>query len=65
VRKTLAEAAVAALRERQFREAGRIRSAPPIEEILRIGARCAALPVLDARPADEIVEYDQRGLPGR
>ena len=33
------------------------------EEILEIGRRCAALPDLDTRPADEILGYDERGLP--
>jgi len=32
-------------------------------EILEIGKRCAALPDLDARTADEILGYDQHGLP--
>jgi antitoxin VapB len=33
------------------------------EEILEIGNRCAALPDLDARSGDEILGYDQHGLP--
>ena len=32
-------------------------------EILEIGRRCAALPDLDARAADEILGYDEHGLP--
>jgi len=32
-------------------------------EILEIGKRCAALPDLDARTADEILGYDEYGLP--
>lgn len=32
-------------------------------EILAIGARCAGLPDLDARSADEILGYDADGLP--
>ena len=32
-------------------------------EILEIGKRCAALPDLDARTADEILGYDGHGLP--
>ena len=31
--------------------------------ILEIGARCAALPDLDGRTADEILGYDADGLP--
>jgi antitoxin VapB len=32
-------------------------------EILEIGKRCAALPDLDRRTADEILGYDEHGLP--
>ncbi len=32
-------------------------------EILEIGKRCAALPDLDTRSADEILGYDEHGLP--
>ena len=32
-------------------------------ELLEIGKRCAALPDLDTRTADEIVGYDEHGLP--
>ncbi len=32
-------------------------------EILEIGARCAALPDVDRRSADEILGYDRHGLP--
>ena len=34
-------------------------------ELLAIGAACAALPDLDHRSADEILGYDEYGLPGR
>jgi len=34
------------------------------EEILEIGRRCAALPDQDRRTADEILGYDEHGLPG-
>jgi antitoxin VapB len=33
------------------------------DEIQFIGRRCAALPVVDARSADEILGYDDAGLP--
>jgi antitoxin VapB len=33
------------------------------DEIMEIGRRCAALPDLDARSADEILGYDEHGLP--
>jgi antitoxin VapB len=32
-------------------------------DLLDIGARCAALPDRDVRTADEILGYDDRGLP--
>ena len=32
-------------------------------EILEIGRRCAALPDLNTRSADEILGYDRHGLP--
>ena len=32
-------------------------------DLLEIGKRCANLPLLDSRSADEILQYDQTGLP--
>ncbi len=32
-------------------------------ELEAIGLRCAALPVLDERPEEEILGYDEQGLP--
>ena len=32
-------------------------------EIMKIGKRCAALPHLDRRSAEEILGYDENGLP--
>ena len=34
-----------------------------VDEILDIGRRCASLPDLDTRTADEILGYDEHGLP--
>jgi antitoxin VapB len=59
---TLTGAVIQSLRERLARvrkPRGRALSGA----ILEIGRRCAALPVRDARPADEILAYDDRGLP--
>ena len=59
----MTEAITVALREQLAREAGR-RSAPRIrDELLAIGRRCAGLPDLDTRSADEILGYDELGLP--
>lgn len=52
-----------AARERLAR-VRRIRSGRSLkDEILEIGRRCAALPVLDPRTPDEILGYDENGLP--
>jgi antitoxin VapB len=60
---TLTEAVMVALRERLARETGRIRAIPLRAELAAIRARCAALPVLDSRSSDEILGYEERGLP--
>jgi len=60
---TKTEAVTRALRDRLARlrrERGGRRLADELEEIAR---HCAALPVLDARSPDEILGYDQNGLP--
>ncbi|HEX3884207.1 MAG TPA: type II toxin-antitoxin system VapB family antitoxin [Stellaceae bacterium] len=33
------------------------------EELMAIGKRCAALPDFDTRSADEVIGYDEDGLP--
>jgi antitoxin VapB len=60
---TLTEAVVVALRERLARETGRTRSIALRDELAAIRRRCAALPVLDGRTIEEILGYDERGLP--
>jgi antitoxin VapB len=61
----ITEAVMHALRERLARLNKRSRYGRPLSEELRaIGERVAALPVLDPRSPDEIVGYDDRGLPG-
>lgn len=60
---SLTEAVTTALRERLARQAGH-RAVPQLrDELLAIGRRCAALPDLDRRSADEILGYDELGLP--
>jgi antitoxin VapB len=61
---SLTQAVIEALRERLIREKGKARVPRISEEMRRIGLRCAALPVVDDRAADEILGYDDRGLPG-
>ena len=59
---SLTEAVTRAIRERLVRETG---STPDgvRAEIKRIQARVAAAPVLDDRTDDEILGYDENGLP--
>jgi antitoxin VapB len=59
---TLTMAVVQALRERLAR-VRRPRGPRLSEELLKIGRRCAHLPVQDMRSAEEIVGYDEHGLP--
>ena len=60
---TLTDAVLHALRERLEREKGTARR-PRVKEVLKEARlRLAASPVLDARPAEEILGYDDRGLP--
>jgi len=61
---TLTEAIVKSLRERIAREDARVRPTRLADALGEIGKRCASLPVLDDRAADEILGYDERGLPG-
>jgi antitoxin VapB len=60
---TLTEAVIEALRERLIRVHGRSRGPSVTEQLAAIGRRCATLPVLDQRTRDEILGYDERGLP--
>jgi antitoxin VapB len=55
--------------EAKAREAGVLpseslqRRKPDLQKLLEISDRAAALPVLDPREADEIIGYDEHGLP--
>jgi antitoxin VapB len=60
---SLTEAIIHALEERLQRLKGRRRTAEVAEEIMSISRRCRALPDIDQRSADEILGYDERGLP--
>ena len=59
----LTDAIISALRERLSREQTRHRGIRLNQTLMDIGRRCAALAVLDARPAGEIPGYDDRGVP--
>jgi antitoxin VapB len=53
-----------ALRERLERERRKQNHQTTLaNQLLRIGRECSALPVLDSRSAEEILGYDQLGVP--
>ena len=59
---TITQTVLNALRERLKREGAK----SPLslkDEIMEISRRCAALSDLDRRSADEIIGYDENGLP--
>jgi antitoxin VapB len=60
---TLTGAIVVALRERLARLRARPRRQTLLEDMREISKRCAALPILDDRSKDEILGYDEDGLP--
>ena len=60
---TLTQAVVTALRERLAREEQRADEDEMVEEVLEIARHFSSLPVLDSRGADEIIGYDEHGLP--
>ncbi len=60
---TKTEAVTQALRERLERTRRTRTKRRLRDEIGEIAAHCAALPVLDARHADDIIGYDQHGIP--
>ena len=60
---SITEATIVALRERLVRQQGRA-SGPRLRDELRvIRKRCSALPVLDDRSVEEILGYDESGVP--
>ena len=61
---TKTEVVVKALRDRLARVRRERSKRPLADELEEIAKHCADLPVLDARPADEILGYDEHGLPG-
>jgi hypothetical protein len=58
-----AAAGLAALRERLARESERRRDPTLVDDIRRIQERYASLPVLDPRSDQEIIGYDEHGVP--
>jgi antitoxin VapB len=60
---TMTGAVTVALRERLERETRRRNRSGVADALIKIGRRCAARPVLDARTPEEILGYDKHGLP--
>ena len=60
---SLTEAVAQSLRERLERIRARGQGRSLANELDEIAKRCASLPVLDDRLADEILGYDEYGLP--
>lgn len=60
---TITTAVVVALKERLARLRTRPKRRPLREELREIGERCARLPNLDDRSPENIIGYDERGLP--
>ena len=59
---TLTGAVIVALRERLARLKARRRPRSLRDDLREIGRRCAALPTIDERSADEILGYDEHGV---
>jgi antitoxin VapB len=57
------EAVTKALRDRLVRIRRERIKRPLVDELEEIAEHCASLAVLDNRRADEILEYDETGLP--
>lgn len=60
---SLTEAVLNALRERLGRVHRRVPAESLAEQLRAISERCARLPVVDARTPEQILNYDERGLP--
>ncbi len=61
---TITEAVIQAMHERLAREQRKRRNVDALlEEVRAISHHCASLPVLDARSEDEIMGWDENGLP--
>jgi antitoxin VapB len=60
---TKTEAVARALRERLARVRGGRRSRRLADELDAIALHCASLPVLDHRTPEEIIGYDENGIP--
>ena len=62
-KQSITEAVVEALEAALAKERQAVRAPGLAKELLGIGERYAALPTLDSRSDDEILGYDEHGLP--
>ena len=60
---SLTQAVISALREQLMRESGKRKQEDVLAEVLEIGKRCGALPEIDSRTPEEIIGYDEYGIP--
>ncbi len=60
---TLTQAVITALRERLGSSLPGLHEDDLIEEVLALSDRFSRLPVFDVRSSDEIVGYDEHGVP--
>lgn len=60
---SITQAVAHALEERLKRLKLRRRDRSLVEDLMKIAKHCASLPVLDDRSPDEIIGYDEYGLP--
>ena len=61
---TITEAVIVAMREKLAREERKRNNLDALlEEVRAISHHCASLPVLDSRTEDEIMGWDENGLP--
>jgi antitoxin VapB len=60
---SLTETVVRSLRERLRRQQSPSKRVKPGTELAKLGAELRRLPVLDPRPADQLLGYDENGLP--
>jgi antitoxin VapB len=60
---SITDAVIQALREQLRRESGRGSPVQLQEELRAISDRCANLPDLDRRTPEEIIGFDEHGLP--
>lgn len=61
--RSITEAVIGALEDALEREKRRVRAPGLADRLLAIGRRYAALPDRDGRSDDEILGYDDRGMP--